>query len=504
MGVVYEAYDPSLHRAIALKTFHLSFAVSPQQYKSFEERFFAEARIAAHLSHPGIVAVHDVGCDPEIGTHYIALEYLQGRTLHEIIKDGAPLPWRETLDLTRRVAEALHYAHGLQVIHRDIKPANIMRLPSGEPKILDFGIAKMVGAGSKRTTCHVFGTPNFMAPEQALGHKPDGRADLFSLGAVAYTLLTGRLAFDAPSIPATVRRLIEDDPEPPSRIVPDLPPGVDAFIARVLAKSPDRRYLSGREMIDDIDAVFDAAEAHGRAVHVEARPESLASAEPADSAVSGAVPVRRGLQRAARFALPALLAVAPLLYFTRTESEHPPEATGNSALVSTALGPAIQPTAEATRAATGQPPSPAAAQEPGEGASAAQRREGVATKSARVLRAPTSASGTAGPIVPARLTVRFEHALEEGTLRLWVDNEVVVQQNLESVESTGIPGFRRRRGSFEREVAVKPGMRTIRAEVRWNDNVMEQRLSARFQSGSARHLDLNLGRNQKALSVKWK
>jgi serine/threonine-protein kinase len=85
MGVVYEAYDPSLHRAIALKTFHLSFAVSPQQYKSFEERFFAEARIAAHLSHPGIDAVHDVGCDPEIGTQYIALEYLQGRTLLEII-----------------------------------------------------------------------------------------------------------------------------------------------------------------------------------------------------------------------------------------------------------------------------------------------------------------------------------------------------------------------------------------------------------------------------------
>ncbi|HEY6554529.1 MAG TPA: protein kinase [Vicinamibacteria bacterium] len=503
MGVVYEGYDPSLHRTIALKTFHLSFAVSPAQYKGFEQRFFAEARIAARLSHPGIVAVHDVGCDPEIGTLYIALEYLEGRTLQEIIKDGAPLPWREALDLTRRVAEALHYAHGLQVIHRDIKPANIMRLPSGEPKILDFGIAKMVEAGSKLTTCQVFGTPNFMAPEQALGHKPDARADLFSLGAIAYTLLTGRLAFDAPSIPATVRRLVEEDPEPPSRLVPDLPPGLDALIARVLAKSPDRRHLSGRELVDDIDAIFDAAKAHrGTVLDMEARPEGLALTSVAPVAVP--VPIRRDRPRAVRFALPALLAVALFVPLARLGSTRAPEAPGEPALVSAGLGPATRPTAGLQSAADVQPPSPAAAREPSRRPVAAVRRERVSMKTAPTPPASDAPAARPAPIVPARLTVRFEHTLEEGTLRLWVDNEVVLQQNLESRETSKIPGFKRRKGSFEHQIVVEPGMRAIRAQVRWDDSAMEQRLSANFQSGAARQLDLNLGRNQKAFSVEWR
>src|SRR5712691_885440 len=136
MGVVYEAHDPSLRRTIALKTIELAFAVSAEERQSFEQRFFVEARVAARLSHPGIVVVHDVGRDAESGLLFIALEYLPGRTLAEVVRGGTPMEWREALRITAAVAQALHHAHAKGVVHRDIKPANIMLLPTGQPKIL--------------------------------------------------------------------------------------------------------------------------------------------------------------------------------------------------------------------------------------------------------------------------------------------------------------------------------------------------------------------------------
>ena len=134
MGVVYEAHDPSLGRTIALKTIHLSFAVAPEAQKSFEDRFLAEARAAARLSHPGIVVVHDVGQDPATEDLYIALEHLPGVTPDQIVDAGPPMPWRQAMLVVQRVAEALHHAHERGVIHRDVKPANIMILPRALPR----------------------------------------------------------------------------------------------------------------------------------------------------------------------------------------------------------------------------------------------------------------------------------------------------------------------------------------------------------------------------------
>ena len=257
MGIVYDAYDPALGRQIALKTIELAFAVSPEERKAFEQRFFAEAKIAARLSHPGIVLVHDVGRDPETGTLFIALEYLPGRTLAEIVKGGGPLAWREALRILARLAEALHHAHGKGVIHRDVKPANIMVLPSGEPKILDFGIAKMETARLRLTTDgQFFGTPLYMSPELALGRPIDARSDLFSLGAVAYTLVTGQLAFGAENVPKMIKRVVQDDPSPPSLVVPGIPESVDYVVGRALAKAASGRYPDGQAMAEDIEDVL--------------------------------------------------------------------------------------------------------------------------------------------------------------------------------------------------------------------------------------------------------
>jgi serine/threonine protein kinase len=252
MGVVYEALDPSLNRVVALKVIRLLFATSGEEQQSFERRFLSEARIAASLSHPGIVVVHDVDRDRESGVLFIALECLEGEPLSKVLADNRRPPWRQSLALVARVAEALAYAHGQGVVHRDIKPANIMRLPSGEPKIMDFGLAKQAQGQELTGTGHFVGTPLYMSPEQVLGLPIDGRTDLFSLGAVAYTLLTGQKPFAAESVPRIMAKVAHQHPPQPSKVNPDLPTAADYVIERAMAKAPSDRYPHGHALAEDI------------------------------------------------------------------------------------------------------------------------------------------------------------------------------------------------------------------------------------------------------------
>lgn len=272
MGVVYRAQDPLLGRVVALKTIVLSFAVSDEDREAFRGRFIQEARSAARLSHPGIVVIHDIGEDPDTRAVYITMEFLQGRTLSEVVGPGRPLPWREALRITARVAEALDHAHSRGVIHRDIKPGNIILLDSGEPKIMDFGIAKIETARLKLTsTGQFFGTPLYMSPEQALGQQLDGRSDLFSLGAIAYNLLTAERAFEAANVPRILARLVNEDPPPPSQRVPGVPAEVDYLVARALAKAPADRFPRGNAFAEDIEDVLGGFEPRHRAAWLEAQ-----------------------------------------------------------------------------------------------------------------------------------------------------------------------------------------------------------------------------------------
>jgi serine/threonine-protein kinase len=213
MGVVYEARDPSLGRTIALKTIGAALGASTADREAFERRFAAEARIAAQLSHPGIVVVHDVGRDEASGLLFIALERLPGETLASLMGRGVRLPWSQSLGIVRHVAEALQHAHEHGVIHRDIKPANIMLLPSGQPKVMDFGLAK-VDSAHLTAAGQFFGTPLYMSPEQVLCEKVDARSDVFSLGSVAYALLTGRQAFEGDSVARILARVLHQDRSP--------------------------------------------------------------------------------------------------------------------------------------------------------------------------------------------------------------------------------------------------------------------------------------------------
>ena len=254
MGVVYEAHDPVLDRTVALKVIQPS--TEGEAARVFEERFLAEARIAAALQHPGIVVVHDVGRDEPTGALFIALELLRGETLADLGERG-PLDWRAVLQIVAQVARALHHAHVHGVVHRDIKPANVVVLPTGEVKVMDFGIARLETARHRLTTTGEFiGTPLYTAPEQAKTEDVDGRADVFSLASVAYTLLTGRAAFFAPTIPGIVHRVVYEEPEPPSRFARDLPADVELRARPRAGEGPRQRYPTAQALAEDAEDVL--------------------------------------------------------------------------------------------------------------------------------------------------------------------------------------------------------------------------------------------------------
>src|SRR5262245_13663575 len=194
MGAVFRARDPKIDRTVAIKTIAIPGA-SSQDAEHFRERFFREAEAAGRLSHPGIVTIFDVGEEPVTRSPYIVMEYVKGQTLDQLLqKDDHKLPLETALQLTLGIAEALDCAHGHGVVHRDLKPANILLTADGHPKIADFGIAKLNRINDTSNGITV-GTPAYMSPEQVSGGPVDGRSDLFSLGVILYTALTGYRPF---------------------------------------------------------------------------------------------------------------------------------------------------------------------------------------------------------------------------------------------------------------------------------------------------------------------
>ena len=267
MGVVYEAEDPVLARTVAVKTIDLTFAAGEKARADFERRFFTEARVAAQLSHPGIVVCHDVGKDAASGRLFIVFEHLKGRTLEARAAEGA-MPWRDALEVVVQVARAIHHAHEHGVVHRDLKPANIMLLDRGSggataaraaatAKIMDFGVARLESLGQRLTkTGQAFGSPLYMSPEQALGQPSRQRSDIFSLGSVLCTLLLGRPWFEAPSLPKIVDRVVHDDPPRVSKLRSGVPASLDPVVAKALAKREDDRYATASDMADDLEDVL--------------------------------------------------------------------------------------------------------------------------------------------------------------------------------------------------------------------------------------------------------
>jgi serine/threonine protein kinase len=255
MGVVYLARDPKINRMLAIKAIALAAEFGELELAGARERFFREAEMAGRLNHPNIVVIYDAGEDQ--GLAYIVMEYLRGGHLSDHTSGAGMLPAATVLDITARVADALHYAHRQNVIHRDIKPANIMfDADSNALKITDFGIARLTDGGGTKTGI-VLGTPSFMSPEQLEGKRLDGRSDLFSLGVSLYQLTCGQLPFRADSMTALMYKIANEPHTPLAAIRPDLP-AIDRIINRALAKRPDDRFQTGAEMAAALRACLGA------------------------------------------------------------------------------------------------------------------------------------------------------------------------------------------------------------------------------------------------------
>jgi len=252
MGVVYLGKDPKIGRVVAIKTMALSQEFEADELDDVKQRFFREAETAGRLNHPNIVTIYDAGEEHDLA--YIAMEFLKGKDLVPQTKPGALLPLAKTLSIVARVAEALFYAHSLNVVHRDIKPANIMYDPQTDSvKVTDFGIARITDS-SKTKTGMVLGTPSYMSPEQIAGKRIDGQSDLFSLGVTLYQLSSGSLPFQGDSMTQLMFKIASEPPIDILTVNPGLPDCVVEVLNKALAKDVAERYQSGQEFAQAVRA----------------------------------------------------------------------------------------------------------------------------------------------------------------------------------------------------------------------------------------------------------
>jgi TonB family protein len=252
MGRVWRGHDPLIGRAVAVKTVKAEY-LTRETRDEYLQRFRREARAAGLLSHPNIVSLYDVGDD------FFVMELLEGSTLADMIRERGPLPLGEVLSLLEPVADAIDYAHRAGVIHRDIKPANIMVQPDGQPKLMDFGVARLE-TSIVTAPGHFFGSPSYMAPEQITSSQATARSDLFSFAVVAYEALTGQRPFLGDTITAIMYQVVNGVAAAPTALVPELPPFFDPLFRRALAKKPELRFADALSLIEALKgSSFEAA-----------------------------------------------------------------------------------------------------------------------------------------------------------------------------------------------------------------------------------------------------
>jgi eukaryotic-like serine/threonine-protein kinase len=251
MGVVYKAVDPIIDRTVAIKTINLN--LSKTELEEYEARFQQEIKAAGRLNHPNIVTIYDVGKTDQVA--YMAMEFLEGQELKDLIASGALPPADVAVDIIAQVADGLSFAHQQDIVHRDVKPSNIMVLKNNLAKITDFGIARLPNSAVKTMTGLILGSPRYMSPEQVIGKAIDARSDIFSLGVVLYEALTRVAPFDGDNVNAIMYATVNTTPPAPSAHNRAVPPMLDLIVAKAMAKLLEDRYQSIKELGDDLREV---------------------------------------------------------------------------------------------------------------------------------------------------------------------------------------------------------------------------------------------------------
>jgi serine/threonine protein kinase len=484
MGIVYKARDPKINRVVAVKTFLLS-GQAPEEEKEYRERFFREAEAAGRLSHPGIVTIFDVGEEPETRAPYIVMEFVGGQSLDKFLSDDDhKLPLETALQLTFELAEALDCAHGQGVVHRDLKPANILITEDGHAKIADFGVAKL-NLANTTLGGRALGTPAYMSPEQLNGEVVDGRSDLFSLGVVLYTVLTGYRPFQGNSAMTVSFKVVNREPIPATVLDTQLPQGLDYIIGRAMAKDPAERYQRGMEMALDIQDLREGRELWSKSKKgglPAAGAAELAAGKGQSRIVGKSAPVAREKPRRNHLAdklvekmrskilATAFLMVGLLLFglrmsrFARPQASPPRTQTGAKTVkplpVARETGPVKT---EIAHSAT-----------PGDGTSSSAASSRAGSKNPKALnRTSSSTSKSARPdttlvplaISPATLEIEVEHNFAEAHLSIWVDGHLSYTHLLEGTDKKHLVVFHHVQGHEFHAVQIPPGKHLLRVQV---------------------------------------
>jgi serine/threonine-protein kinase len=474
MGVVYRARDPIIDRIVALKTIdpHLTGA----ELADFNERFFHEAKSAGRLNHPNIVTIYDAG--EAAGIAYIAMEYLEGPSLRQVLDDHPPLALSRMLEIAAQVARGLAYAHEHGVVHRDVKPANVILVNGRRPKITDFGIARVASAAGAGDG-ELAGSPKYMSPEQVRREELDGRSDIFSLGTVLYELLTGKQPFTGGSIEEIVRAVLANDPPPPSTLNPKVPAEVDRLVARMMSKRAEDRYSSARRLMRHLAQLAEryAAEEKQRPAGSETetpRPAPARTAGGEETTVVLPVPVAaRGFtaRRAWALGAPAALVVAAVWFAYQQNSPAPPPAPPIVARPAAPLAAAPAPVASEPPPAVPEPAKDAASPLPPD----AGKRIPPPAKVARKPGAPAYPNSGAADEPPLVVPPAPVQTKEVATLQLAVSpwGEIFID------------GESRGTSPPLASLQVPPG--TYRVEVR-NSTLAPYRVDVSVQAGDTRRI----------------
>jgi serine/threonine protein kinase len=258
MGVVYLAKDPTIGRNVAVKCIYLPQGLEEDKVREFRERFLREARAAGVMNHPNIVTIYEADEGSAVMPPFIAMEFIEGETWNQKIKKGQKFSPDHLFPMLKEISSSLEYAHKANVIHRDIKPGNIIETKDGHAKLMDFGIAKVPTSELTREG-QFLGTPAYMSPEQVLGKVVDARSDLFSLGAVAYEMVTGKKPFDGEEVTTVLHKIVSEEAPDIRELEGDVSKEAWAIIKKLLRKNIDERYSNATELISDIEAYLAGA-----------------------------------------------------------------------------------------------------------------------------------------------------------------------------------------------------------------------------------------------------
>jgi serine/threonine protein kinase len=460
MGVVYRARDPKIDRDVAIKTISLAGQDSTDELE-YRERFLQEARAAGRLSHPGIVAIFDALEDPESHEPFLVMEYVGGEPLSKVLRAaGGKLPAEDALRFALEIAEALDYAHSQGVIHGDIKPANILITDEGHAKVADFGVARF-NHGLVTNTGKIFGSPAYMAPEQLSGGAPDARSDLFSLGVMLYSMLTGFRPFQGNTAETVCFKVMNVEPVPVTSFQAGLQPGLNRIVSRAIAKDPRDRYQSGSEMVDEIRAFGQSSSSPDDTSSFSPRLSHLAVAtqESSSNQISMAFLWQAGLI--------VLLTAGALAAWQLTRVVREANAIAAPS-ISIPQAPFVQKSTVA--------------------------RVSVHKAPHTALRAVNTAVQAPAPVIAQKAKVRLEilHHFNAGKASVWIDENLVFDQDLHG-DTQRHPVFRALEMNQVASLEFAPGKHTLQVRVvaPGSDYDQTEKIDADLSVGTPRVLLVN-------------